>query len=267
MMRVLYCIVADPAQRLSEFTAGLEGIEGQPVDCFSSSGLTGVTTPLSSDKIVPSAESLLAHQKLVDAIFQHNNLIPMRFGTIVKSADELMEHLNQNAAQYQMLLAELDNCVEMGVRILSAADAPAKPHEPVASAQETAEAKPTGREFLSRRKTYYDNKELMSNAEKALIDELKAALRELYVTCKIEARQPNSAGIIPATVDGRKLISAYFLVQRSLLPQFKAALQALPVCDSRSFSLSGPWPPYNFIVKQTDQSAAVIEKQLGMKND
>lgn len=266
-MRILYCIVADPAQRLAEFTAGLEGIEGHPVECFSSSGLTGVTTPLSSGKVAPSAESLLAHQKLVDAIFQHNNLIPMRFGTIVKSADELMEHLNQNASQYQVLLAELENCVEMGVRILCAADTPAKPLEPGASAKESAEAKPTGREFLSRRKTYYDNKEQLSNAEKTRVDELKAALRGLYVTCKIEARQQKSAGIIPAPADGRKLISAYFLVQRSLLPQFKTALHALPVCDSRSFSLSGPWPPYNFVVEQTDKSAAVIEKRLDVKND
>lgn len=249
-MRILYCIVHDPDQKLPAEVSASVGIEGKPLEFLSQAGVTAVTSILSAEKIPTDIKTLLAYQKVIDFFFKHHTLIPMRFGTIAGDSRQLAKHLADKDDYYKKLLTELAGCVEMGVRIpCSKAGSDAAIEHAANAARDTAKAggKKSGRTFLAARKAYYESKERVSATGKQAAAELKEALQGLYMKSKVEFQRPDFSGIVPGQ-PREDMVSVSFLVLRGNLQQFQDLFRKL-YGERRECTLSGPWPPYTFVME------------------
>lgn len=213
MSFLLYGIVADgkPAKTPDESLVYIQG-----------GGLFAVVA--ASGHISQDVESVLAFGKVVECIHRHTTIIPIRYGTLLPDADAVASHLSVMADDYRGRLAELAGCEEMGIRLpLPKPACPAKPAPPTAS----------GRDYLQSLKRKYSATEQAEHQAAAL----NLALAGLY------RKQRGETGLF----NGEPMYLLSYLVPRDKLPVFRERLDAL--ADSGHFqgTVSGPWPPYNFV--------------------
>lgn len=97
--------------------AGLSGISEGAVEITGHGPLAAVVTRLNDDDELGTPNNLLAHSTVLDSIAEHITILPMTFGTIVPSEDELQEAvLELNETEYQEALERLSGTVQFTVR-------------------------------------------------------------------------------------------------------------------------------------------------------
>ncbi len=258
-MKILYCIILNPNEVLTADMNAVSGLEGQPLEQVSAVGLSAVTSNLNGEKPPTDIKALLAYQKVIDFFFARQTLIPMRFGTTVSNSQQLVGHLGDKAVYYKNLLAEIEDCVEIGVRITSCQSRSAAVMGDTIVEPEKTGGKPSGRAFLEARKAYFADQEQISAAAKGAVNNLKNFLSGLYVKIRVESRRPNFAGITPGE-SHENMVAINFLVRREHLQHFKDIFRQADANQPETFTLSGPWPPYNFVVDESERVAAELKK-------
>lgn len=113
--KYIYCIIE------SEYDVNLGpiGIGGRG-DLVSTIGLDGLSMvvsdhPLSS--LVINSENMLAHQKVIEEVMKEfGSVLPIRFGTIAATLDEIRNLLSRRYGEFKELLSQFENKVEVNVR-------------------------------------------------------------------------------------------------------------------------------------------------------
>jgi hypothetical protein len=113
--KYIYCIIA------SEFDVNLGPIGlGGRGDLVSSIGFDGLCMVVSDhplSKFVVNPENMLAHQKVIEEVMKEfRSVIPIRFGTIAATPDEIRNLLNRRYSEFMELLKQFENKVEFNVR-------------------------------------------------------------------------------------------------------------------------------------------------------
>lgn len=170
----------------------------------------------------PDEAAFLRFGEVSAMLYRERALIPIRFGCQFHDHAAVEALLKERHAAYLTLLRELDDCVEMSVRV------PA-PQSPLP----TASGSTTGRDYLRMRQRAYSASEDAGIAA----DQWENALRGKYRKRSVEA----------AVIGGRSMYSAYYLVERMRLAAFSEAIATSGVEASGGW-VSGPWPPYNFVL-------------------
>jgi polyribonucleotide nucleotidyltransferase len=71
--------------------------------------------PLS--RFVVNPENMLAHQKVIEEVMKEfRSILPIRFGTIAATPDEIRNLLNRRYSEFTELLRQFENKVELNVR-------------------------------------------------------------------------------------------------------------------------------------------------------
>jgi hypothetical protein len=169
------------------------------------------------DEDSPLAVLAREHDTVVRAVFRHSPVLPLRFGTVLDSADAALRLL---AARHEEALARLDQVAgrrEWGVRLRAAA------REPV----ELDGLSGTAYLTLRRRNlTAADD----TRRHAAAVHE------ELTRRAAFESARRDRAGDV--------LLDAAYLVDVSGEDFFHAEVQRLSA--GLSVEVTGPWPPYSF---------------------
>lgn len=168
-------------------------------------------------------DSVLAFGKVVAHIDRQATIVPMRYGNLLPDESAVSDHLLMRADDYRERLAELEGCVEMGVRL-------PVPQPRMPSCGENTAL--TGYEYLLVCKQRYMVME-QAEHEAAALDR---ALKGLY------RKRCGESGFFA----GRPMYSLSYLVPRMQLPDFRATLENFGDGGSDQRLISGPWPPYNF---------------------
>jgi hypothetical protein len=166
---------------------------------------------------------VLAYGEKVMAIHQQTTLIPMRYGSILANENAVKEHLQDNHTRYQTLLAELNNCEEMGIRL-------SLESTPVSHINLQQQA--SGLNYLLARKRAYAIPESAEQQAAFLENELSGLYRQHCAAISV--------------FNGQQTYLLSYLVPRVNLPAFQARLTVLANNIKGLSSISGPWPPYNF---------------------
>jgi hypothetical protein len=167
-------------------------------------------------------EIVLAFGEQVMSIHQQATLIPMRYGSVLRDENVVIQHLLDHEARYQTQLAELENCEEMGIRLqlgLTTDDTIPTPQV-------------SGHDYLLARKHAYAIPEHAEQQASRLNNELAGLYRQHCAAISV--------------FNGQRTYLLSYLVPRTELQVFRDRLNAL--ADSRADLgfISGPWPPYNF---------------------
>lgn len=212
MSFLLYGIVAED---------GLAEGLADPLVSIPCAGLAAVAA--ACDHAGQELETVLAFGNVIERIHRRTTIIPVRYGTLLPDEAAVTERLSVAADHYRGLLAELEGCEEMGIRLpMAKPTIDSHPIRPAAS----------GRDYLQSLRRKYSATEQAENAAAAL----DAALAGLY------RKQRAEAGLF----NGEPMYLASYLVPRDRLDAFLRKLDELADCGNFKGLISGPWPPYNF---------------------
>ncbi|MFA5110150.1 MAG: GvpL/GvpF family gas vesicle protein [Desulfobaccales bacterium] len=216
------------------------GVGRQPVFLVTQGDLSAAVSHTAAVSQTPDLADVKAHGRVVAFFHRQRSVIPMRYGCLLEDELQVARVLEDHGPAYDDLLKELSGCVEMGIRIM----VPGKSPEPEISrglrpAPEAASyGAQSGCAYLLNRQAHYAAVERGTEVQQRLAEQCLAHFTGLFVNSKIEGPLPH----LP-------LLSLYFLVPASLVESFTQAFRRLEFFREARLLLSGPWPPYNFVVK------------------
>lgn len=258
MKRLLYCVfLGSERERLR----GLRGVDARPVGLVSRGRLCAATSSIAAAPLVPTLERVQAYERVVEAYFADRSVIPMRFGSILESREEVCRFLEERATVFAAQLEEIEGCVEMGIRVVfgpSAANR-GKPKSERRPTTKTPAAPGSGRAYLEARAKHLPPDEgpveryrrAFQGLFTRLEVELPAPLR-LIVGADGKLRLAAGAGADQLAARGARpqgALSLAFLVPRERVEAFRSAFERMGDEATGSY-LSGPWPPYSFVAKR-----------------
>ena len=113
--KYIYCIIASDY----DVNLGPIGIGGRD-DLVSTIGFDGLCMVVSDhplSRFVVNPENMLAHQKVLETVMKEfRSVIPIRFGIIAATPDEIRNLLNRRYSEFMELLKQFENKVELNVR-------------------------------------------------------------------------------------------------------------------------------------------------------
>lgn len=190
-------------------------------------GLAAAVSAVEEMSSPPSVSSLLAYEKVVEAIHARQAVIPLRYGCVMESESAVIRLLEDHRQEYEALLARLLGMTEMGIRVLWPARAGVLPDFPSSP----------GAAYLVSLRNRYNSANALAPEEARLADQIMGLLSG----CSAEQRRE-----VSSSSQGR-LVSLYFLTPKTYAEQFRQkARQICPPAEAKLL-LSGPWPPYNFV--------------------
>ncbi len=113
--KYIYCIIASDY----DVNLGAIGVGGRG-DLVSTIGFDGLCMVVSDhplSRFVVNPENMLAHQNVIEEVMKEfRSVLPIRFGTIAATPDEIRNLLNRRYSEFMELLKQFENKVELNVR-------------------------------------------------------------------------------------------------------------------------------------------------------
>src|ERR687883_46254 len=242
----IYCVA--PAQAFEKNGSSLvatPGIGGRdkPVRLLTSDDLAAVVSDAPRDDYDITRENLLAHQRVITQAMTRSDVLPVAFGTVADSDQQVQEQLLRGTADdLHRALEVVQGCIELELKVLwneerLFAEIMAENddiralwdilagHPPEATQYERVQLGERVAAAIPRK----------SEAEAAaLLD----ALEPLAVATRVNENQTDMM-----------LLNAAFLVDKSQEQAFDAKVQALGEAQAgrQIVQYVGPLPPYNFV--------------------
>ena len=185
-------------------------------------------------------ENVLAHERVNEAVMRDHTVIPMSFGTVFKTRDDIIELLRGAYSAFIDVLLKMEDKVEFGLKVLWERDEIIKQIE-----REEDDIRHLKGEISSQRgPTYFARVQYGRLVESALqarseryVSEIFEALRDVAVASR--ANKP---------IGDKMIMNAAFLVSRDREQAFDAKVKAVGAKYAPlTFRYTGPWPPYNFV--------------------
>ena len=113
--KYIYCIVETKQER-NFGPIGIGG-RGDEVLTVGYNDLSMVVSNHPMTKFVVDRENLLVHEKVIEEVMKEfDSVLPVRFGTIAASADEIRNLLDRRYREFNNALRDMDHKVELGVK-------------------------------------------------------------------------------------------------------------------------------------------------------
>lgn len=237
--KYVYCIVRSERQR--DF--GTIGIGGsQRVFTVAFDDLAAVVSDTPIVIYDPTRENVLAHEFVNETVMREHTVIPMSFGTVFRSEDDVSELLRSTYQAFSDVLDKMQDKIEFGLKVLWDRE------KVVANLERDNDEIRRLKDEISRHtssSTYFARMQLGRLIEGAL-EEMSAR----YVADVHEALKPVAvASRSNKPIGDRMILNAAFLVDRAQEQTFDERVKETSrrYEDLLTFKYSGPWPPYNFV--------------------
>jgi len=237
----IYCIVGTSEAR--NFGPIGIGDRGDPVTTIAYKDLGAVVSSIPMTKYVVSKETMISHEKVIEAVMKDHALLPVRFYTVAPNAEEIRSLLRRRYLEFKKLLRELDNKVELGLKAFWR-DMNAISQQIV---NESGQIKVLRTKMIGcSAKEAGQDKGAVSEMLKQALEHKKAKERETLLQL---LRQLSSDSCLNMTYGDDMLMNAAFLVDRSREKEFDGEVEELAArYNGRiEFKYVGPVPPYSFV--------------------
>lgn len=190
----------------------------------------------------PTRENVLAHENVNETVMKEFTVIPMSFGTVFRTEDDVVEFLKHTSDALYDVLKKMKDKIEFGLKVNWDPETVLKEVE-----QEREDIRLLKEQILSNRQnsTYFARMQLGRLIEQAMSEKSESYIREIYNDLRDEA----IASRHNKPIGEKMILNAAFLVERTKSPQFEQKVQG--IADKHEgklrFLYTGPWPPYNFV--------------------
>lgn len=220
------------------------GIRGDRVETIVYRDLSAVVSnvPRMVDYAV-SREDLLAHQRVLERVMQEYTVLPIKFGTVADSAEEVRWLLEHRYQELEGLLRELEGKVELGVKALwrdigRIFDEITEESGEVRRRRAEIAGKPPLQTYGQRIALGQMVQAALAAKKEHESEEILGRLRPAAIDYRLNR-----------TVGDRMLLNAAFLVDRRREEEFDRLVEELDLRyrERITFRYVGPVPPYNFV--------------------
>jgi hypothetical protein len=236
--KYVYCVIK--SERPLSF--GLLGIGPEPAEVHTVH-YRGIAAIVSNTPMVvqdPTKDNVLAHQRVNETVMQHHTVIPMSFGTLFKTDDDIMELLRSAYDAFTDVLNKMQDKFEFGLKVLWDRDQIIHEIE-----EEDEDIRRLKGEISSQKGSTYFARMQYGR----LIDAALQARSERYVAEIFEGlRDVSVASRSNKPIGDRMIMNAAFLVARNREHAFDLRVKDIGQSyEKLTFKYTGPWPPYNFV--------------------
>ena len=237
--KYIYGIIQEPEPRRFSFL----GVGDAEVYTINHRELAAVVSDTALEEIDPTRKDVRAHTVVQDELLKNCSLLPMGFGMIAGSQDDVLKLLEKNYQGLSRELVRLAGKVEVELKVYWDQEAMIKELQ-------------GGSEELTRLKAKVKNAQSPIEAQRLLVEAGKLVERialdwkaryadRVYTVLKglsIDARLNNPLGV-------KNVLNASFLIERARESDFQKEVFKL---DSQyqgkvNFKYVGPLAPYNFV--------------------
>jgi len=202
----------------------------------------------------PTRENALAHEHVNELVMKDFTVLPMSFGTVFRTEDDIKAFLKGTYEALSDVLQKMEGKIEFGLKVNWDKDQVVKEIE-----QDSEEIRRLKEEIASNTttSTYFSRMQLGRVVESALQAKADAYVTEIYEALRDAAIASRSN----KPIGDKMIMNAAFLVEREKADIFdqKVTEIAQRYEGKLSFRYTGPWPPYNFVTirLQLERSAVV----------
>ncbi|HZQ17679.1 MAG TPA: GvpL/GvpF family gas vesicle protein [Terriglobales bacterium] len=190
----------------------------------------------------PTRENALAHEHVIETVMKNNTIIPMSFGTVFRTDNDIREVLKSIYPSLKDVLHQMSGKLEFGLKVNWDRDRIIEDIK-----QEDEEIRKFHQEIIRKhlQSTYLARMQLGRMIDKALAERSITYVREIYEALRnvcVASRDNQPIG-------DKMIMNAAFLVEREREPEFDEAVNkiAKKYGQRLKFKYTGPWPPYNFV--------------------
>jgi hypothetical protein len=236
--KYVYCIIesGDPLR------FGPIGIGADPSDVYTVhyKNLAAVVSDAPLEVLDSTRENVLAHERVNETVMREHTVIPMSFGTIFKTREDIVELLRSAAEAFGDVLNKMQNKLEFGLKVLWDRDQAIREVE-----SEDEDISRLKKEISGQKgPTYFARMQYGR-----LIDSALQSRSERYVADILDQlRDVSVASRINKPIGDKMIMNAAFLIARDHETAFDAKVKSIASrFDKLTFKYTGPWPPYNFV--------------------
>jgi len=236
--KYVYCII----ESTDVLRFGPIGIGADPSDVYTVhyKNLAAVVSDAPLEVLDSTRENVLAHERVNETVMREHTVIPMSFGTIFKTREDIVELLRSAAEAFGDVLNKMQNKLEFGLKVLWDRD------QAVREVEHDDEDISRLKKEISGQKgpTYFARMQYGR-----LIDSALQSRSERYVADILEQlREVSVASRINKPIGDKMIMNAAFLIARDQETAFDSKVKSIASrFDKLTFKYTGPWPPYNFV--------------------
>ena len=236
--KYVYCIIesGDPLR------FGPIGIGANPSEVYTVhyKNLAAVVSDAPLEVLDSTRENVLAHERVNETVMREHTVIPMSFGTIFKTREDIVELLRSAAEAFGDVLNKMQNKLEFGLKVLWDRDQAIREVE-----SEDEDISRLKKEISGQKgPTYFARMQYGR-----LIDSALQSRSERYVADILDQlREVSVASRINKPIGDKMIMNAAFLISRDQESAFDSKVKSIAGrFDKLTFKYTGPWPPYNFV--------------------
>ena len=191
-----------------------------------------------------------AHEAVLAAAVSGPAVLPLRFGTVYRTPERVVQFLTNQGHALTAQLARLTGCHEWSVKVLADHDAIARwaaEHEPnIVALDAPAAEKGDGHSYFARKR-----RELaIGGARERLINGVVRECHDQLSEPAVEVTTARPQDPALSGYDGRMVLNGIYLLRDAALPTFREHVEQLEqrlAPRGFSFAVTGPWPPHHFV--------------------
>ena len=223
---------------------GKTAIAGELADVFPIhyDGLSAIVSKVATAIIDATRENALAHEHVLERIMNTRTIIPMSFGTVFRSEDDVQQVLKSIYPSLIEVLGKMEGKIEFGLKVNWDRDKVVERLK-----HENEQIRQFNSELAKKRlqSTYLARMQLGRMIDQALTEHSAEIVKEIY-----ERLRPVCVASRDNKPIGEKMIlNAAFLLERTKEAEFDRIVNQISkrFKELLTFRYSGPWPPYNFV--------------------
>jgi len=246
---------------------GIRGLDGaslvytiahQDLSCVVSNYFGKEFGSMSKEELV---QCLLAHQVVVEQVMKKHTILPVKFGTVLSTSDEVCDLLSQGHSQFFFTLVWIQDKVEVEVAATWGREKvlPESGTEPeIVHAEKAITSRPEQQMLQERIHLGQMVKASMNQHRDSYLERIISFLKPVSIEV-----QPNALG------SDEMVINVAFLVERANLEAFDSRVRQLNdlFYNQIDFHIISPLPPYSFAtVEVAKPSPEKIEEARQLLN-
>lgn len=238
--KYVYCIIESKQQR--DFGPIGIGGRGDEVYTVHHDGLAAVVSNTPIQVYDPTRENVFAHEQVNETVMREFTVLPMAFGVLFRTQDDIMELMRGTYDALRDVLAKMAGKVEFGLKVNWDRE------RVIAELEEESEEIRNLKEQITSRgtgSTYFARMQLGRLIETAMTERSDAYVREIYSGLRDTA----VASRANKPIGDKMIMNAAFLIERDREAEFDSKVKEIAARyeGKLSFKYTGPWPPYNFV--------------------
>ena len=190
----------------------------------------------------PTRENSLAHEYVNEVVMKDFTVLPMSFGTVFRTENDVREFLKGLYETLGEVLDKMEGKIEFGLKVNWDKDNIIREIE-----SENQEIRRLKEEISSNRttSTYFSRMQLGRVKESALQARAESYVTEIYESL----RGASIASRSNKPIGDKMIMNAAFLVEREKTRAFDEKISEIAKKYENRLSIlfTGPWPPYNFV--------------------